>query len=90
MPIAVLVDNPTGSQEIYESVREQLKLEGAAGGIAHIAGPSPTGGWRVIELFDSEEEARSFMKERLGPALQAAGGAPPPSPQFWSVHNYMT
>ncbi len=90
MPIAVLVDNPTGSQEIYESVREQLKLEGPAGGITHVAGPSPNGGWRVIELFDSEEEAKSFLKERFGPALKAAGGSPPPPPEFWPVHNYMT
>jgi hypothetical protein len=90
MPIAMLLDNPTGSQEIYESVREQLKLERPAGGIAHVAGPSPKGGWRVIELFNSEQDARSFLQERLGPALKAAGGSPPPPPEFWPVHNYMT
>lgn len=90
MPIAMLLDNPTGSQEIYESVREQLKLERPAGGIAHVAGPSPNGGWRVIELFRSEDEAKSFLKERLGPALKAAGGSAAPAPEFWPVHNYMT
>ena len=90
MPIAMLLDNPTGSQQIYETVREQLKLERPAGGIAHVAGPSPNGGWRVIELFRSEEEAKTFLKKRLGPALKAAGGSPPPPPEFWPVHNYMT
>jgi len=90
MTIALLLDNPTGSQEIYESVRKQLKLEKPAGGIAHVAGPSPNGGWRVIELFDSEEDAKSFLRERLGPALKAAGGSPPPPPQLWPVHNFMT
>lgn len=90
MTIALLLDNPTGSKEIYESVREQLKLERPAGGIAHVAGPSPNGGWRVIELFESEEEAKRFLQERLGPAVKAAGGPPPPPPEFWPVHNYMT
>jgi hypothetical protein len=35
--IALVIDNPEGSQEIYEKVRAQLGLEGAAGGIFHVA-----------------------------------------------------
>jgi hypothetical protein len=42
--VAVVVDNPDGSQEIYEKVRAQMGLEGPAGGIFHAAGPSPNGG----------------------------------------------
>ena len=90
MKIAMMVDNPTGSQEIYESVRKQLKLEKPAGGIVHLAGPSPKGGWRVIELFDSEAEAKRFLQESLAPAVKAAGGSPPPPPEFWPLHNLMT
>ncbi|CAN5213533.1 hypothetical protein BH20ACT9_BH20ACT9_08840 [soil metagenome] len=66
-------------------------MDEPAGGILHVAGPSPDGGWRVIELWESEEDAYRFLRERLGPALQAAGvSGPPPQPQFWPVHNYMT
>lgn len=90
MPIAMMVDNPQGSQEIYDKVRERAGLERPAGGILHVAGPSPNGGWRVIELFESEEDAKRFLKERLGPAFQAVGASSPPQPQFWPVHNYMT
>jgi hypothetical protein len=68
MPIAMLVDNPEGSQELYEKIRKQLGLEAPAGGILHFAGPSPTGGWRVIEVWESEEDARRFLSERFGPA----------------------
>ena len=91
MPVAMLVDNPEGSQEIYDRVREQLGLEGTpAGGILHVAGPSPNGGWRVIEVWESEEDARRFFTERLFPAFEAVGaGAPQAQPQFWPVHNYM-
>ncbi len=91
MPIAMLVDNSQASQEIYDKVRDQIGLDKPAGGMVHVAGPSPNGGGRVIELWESEEDARRFLKERLGPALQAAGvSGPPPQPQFWPVHNYMT
>jgi hypothetical protein len=56
-----------------------------------VAGPSPNGGWRVIEVWKSEEDATRFLGERFGPALEAVGFAGQrPQPQFWPVHNYMT
>jgi hypothetical protein len=89
MAVAMMVDNPHGSQEIYERVRGLIGLERPAGGIFHLAGPSPSGGWRVIEVWESEEDAQRFFKERLLPAAEAVGAAPPPPPQVWRVHNYM-
>jgi len=89
MAVAMMVDNPEGSQEIYDSVRERLGLEKPAGGIFHAAGPSPNGGWRVIEVWESEEDAKAFVTERLLPAFDALGAPPPPSPELWPVHNSM-
>jgi hypothetical protein len=89
MAVAMMVDNPEGSQEIYEGIRAQLGLDKPAGGIFHAAGPSPNGGWRVIEVWESEEDAKRFVKERLLPAFQATSAPPPPPPQLWPVHNYM-
>ena len=89
MSVAMMIDNPEGSQEIYERVREQLSLEKPAGGIFHAAGPSPNGGWRVIEVWESEEDAKAFVTERLLPAFDALGAPPPPPPALWPVHNYM-
>ncbi|MDP8931490.1 MAG: hypothetical protein M3O70_23710 [Actinomycetota bacterium] len=90
MAVAMTLDNPNGSQDIYEKARKKLELDAPAGGILHIAGPSPNGGWRVIELFESEEQAKRFLTERLGPAFKAVGAPAPPPPQFWPVHSYMT
>ena len=90
MAVAMMVDNPEGSQDVYEQIRAQLGLDKPAGGIFHVAGPSPTGGWRVIEVWESEEEANRFFQERFVPALRALGlSGPPPPRQFWPVHNAM-
>jgi hypothetical protein len=90
MAVAMLMDNPNGSQEIYEQLRERIGLDKPAGGIFHVAGPSPNGGWRVIEIWESEEDAKRFLAERLGPAAEAVGTPPPPPPELWPVQNYMT
>ena len=86
MSIAMLVDNPAGSRELYEQILENLDQDLPLGGILHLAGPSPTGGWRVIEIWESSEAAKHFLTERFAPALHAAGfEGPPPQPQFWPV-----
>jgi hypothetical protein len=90
MAVAMLIDNPNGSPEVYEQLRERIGLDKPAGGIFHVAGPSPNGGWRVIEIWESDEDAKRFLAERLGPAAEAVGTPPPPPPELWPVHNYMT
>lgn len=90
MAIVVMVDNPEGSQEVYDKVREQLGLEDApAGGIFHVAGPGPNGGWRVIEVWESEEAAQRFYEDRLKPAFDAVGVTRPANREMWPVHNMM-
>lgn len=91
MAVAMLVDNPEGSQEIYDKVREHLGLRDTpAGGIFHCAGPSPNGGWRVIEVWETREDAQRFRHERLLPAFEAVGvtmgGV---QPEFWPIQNFM-
>lgn len=91
MTVAMLIDNPHGTQELYERIRAEIGLTGPAGGRAHLAGPGPNGGWRVVEVWDSIEEASAFLKDRFVPALRAAGvTGEPPQPEFWPVHNLMT
>ena len=91
MAVVMMVDNPEGSQEIYEKVRAHLGLDTPAGGTFHVAGPSPTGGFRVIEVWESEVDARTFLRERLAPALQAIGvSGSSPQIQIWPVHKTMT
>ena len=91
MTVAMMMDNPAGSQELYAALRAELQFQGPLGGAVHIAGPSPNGGWRVIEIFESSEAASRFLTERFAPALAAVGyTGDPPQPQFWPVHTYLT
>ena len=66
------------------------RADAPAGGIFHCAGPSPNGGWRVIEVWESEEDAMRFRNERLMPAFEAVGAPTPSAPEFWPLHNVMT
>jgi hypothetical protein len=89
MSVVMMIDNPFGSQEIYERVSAGMNLP--LGGSVHVAGPGPRGGWRVIEVWESEEEARRFLREKLAPALRAAGAqGPAPSAEFWPLHRCVT
>ena len=90
MAVAMLVDSPQCSPEAYQRARQRLGSRKPAGGIFHIAGPSPKGGWRVVEVWESEEQATRFFRERFVPALRAAGlQGPPPRCELWPVHAAM-
>ena len=60
MSIAMLVDNPAGSRELYERILDNLGHDVPLGGVLHLAGPGPEGGWRVIEIWGSTKEARAL------------------------------
>lgn len=54
--------------------------------LSHTAGPTPTG-WRVIDVWESEDAMRRFG-EVLGPQLQKQGFSNVP-PQVFPVHNFV-
>jgi hypothetical protein len=88
MSVVMMIDNPNGSREIYETVASRVTLP--IGGRVHLAGPRPGGGWRVIDVFDTEEQGRRFFQDKFGPALRAAGASgPAPEPEFWPLHSLM-
>ena len=89
MAVAVLVESKKGSRETYERIRRRLGSRKPAGGIFHIAGPGPNGGWRVIEVWESEEDAERFFRERYVPALREAGVRRLPRRELWNVHTAM-
>ena len=91
MSVAMLIDNPNGTRESYTALRDAMQVDGPIGGTLHLSGPSPNGGWRVIEIFESVEDASSFLKDRFQPALASLGfDGPPPTPEFWPIEALLT
>jgi hypothetical protein len=89
MAVTTVIEIPGGTQDLYDKILDNLGIghEGALieGQLAHIASPMD-GGWRVVDVWESEEAFNKFANERLGAAM-AAAGVPPggPPPKFFPV-----
>jgi len=56
--------------------------------VSHVAGPTPDGGWRVVDVWESEEALARF-RQKLMPLLEQVG-IPGVAPQVLPVHNLVT
>jgi hypothetical protein len=75
--------------EQYDQVREQLGLGDTPppGSSFHVAGRDDDGKIRIVELWESREQAEAFG-ERVGAAREAAGvGGDMPTITYLEVHN---
>jgi len=81
-----------GNQDFYEQVNPKVMPDGLPDGCqAHIAGPVQNG-WRVITVWDSEEQFQQFRDEKLIPAIREAGGEDRIAPSISAdpVHKFIT
>ena len=87
-------DSPGGTQEQYEQVAARLtdgrglnSLSDWSGGgiLSHAAGPTDNG-FRVVDVWESEEAFQRFG-EVIGPILQEVGF--PGEPQLSPLHNFV-
>jgi hypothetical protein len=86
---ARMFTNPNVTKEQYDATVAKLGVTSENlpdGGVLHIAGET-SGGWRVIEVWESEGHARAW-DEKLEPVL-AQAGIVRPAPETWQVHNLM-
>jgi hypothetical protein len=93
MAVVIVNEMEGGSQALYDEVNPKV-LEGGNlpdGCQLHIAGPYENG-WRVITVWDSEEQFQQFRDEKLIPAIREAGGEERIAPHISAspVHNLIT
>jgi hypothetical protein len=79
------VQDIASSWEQYERVAARLTDPPPPGLLLHLAGPTEEG-FRVIDIWDSEEAFDRFRSERLGPAIAALGGPARPEPTSRELH----
>ena len=94
MAVLMVHDSPGGTKEQYDQAVARL-TDGrglnslsdwqADGILSHTAGPTDTG-WRVIDVWESEEAFHRFG-EVIVPILQEVGM--PGEPKLYEVHNFV-
>jgi hypothetical protein len=93
MAVVVVAEIEGGNQEIYEQVSGKAAPGGQLpdGAKVHIAGPTENG-WRVITVWDSEEQFSRFRDESLMPALRESGEGDRIAPRIQAepVHRLIT
>jgi hypothetical protein len=80
---------PNLTEEIYAGMVSQMTplMRASKGFISHAGGPSPTGGWRVVEAWESEEDGEKWFDENVKPNL------PPdivPNRTYYPLHTAFT
>src|SRR5688500_1272685 len=96
MPVVLVHQGPTVTQEAYEQVAKALtggkeRMESLSdwpveGIISHVAGQGPNG-FRVVDVWESEEAAASFG-EQLAPHLADAGIEE--QPELYPAHTFVS
>jgi hypothetical protein len=91
MAIGVIWYPPIDS-ESYEAIRKQVLQASIDNGQRfHAAGPTDDGRWCIIELWESRDGLKRFIRDDLGPAFEPigpAGGDPPQPALVFDVHQY--
>ena len=84
MAVAFILDFDNGDTEKYEAVVDRMNLGGrvAPGALFHAAGPRPDGGWRVCDVWESDDAFNAFAAERIIPYTQEAGLSAPAITRF--------
>ena len=89
MAVGFIIEVPGGTQEQYDQGMIELNVgaQPIDGLLSHTSGPIE-GGWRVIDVWESDEKFGVFGATRLGPALKNVG-MPEPKITRFEVHNFI-
>jgi heme-degrading monooxygenase HmoA len=89
MAVLMIAEVPNLTEELYAGMVGQLmpRMKEAKGFISHTGGPNPGGGWRVIEVWETEEDSQAWFDGEVRPNL------PPeikPNRSYHSLHTAFT
>lgn len=71
MPVLMIAEMSNMTEEMYGPVIGQLMplMRASSGFISHCGGPSPSGGWRVVEIWESKEDCEAWFGDNVKPNL---------------------
>lgn len=94
MSVVIWNSSPDWNADLYEKVTTEIwgsdgPDELPPGAIAHIAMPRADGGFQVLDIWESEEQYKVFLEERIVPAAVSIG-APPFDSTIIHAHTVLT
>jgi len=90
MAIGVIREIGEGTLDQYDQIHERIAAGPPAEGLlCHVAGAKHGGGFRIIEVWESEEQLQRFDQEVVVPAVGEVVGpdARPSHEEIFEVHN---
>ena len=71
MAVLLIADVPDLTEEVYAGMASQLTplMQASKGFICHAGGPDPAGGWRVVEIWESEQDGQNWFDQNIKPNL---------------------
>ena len=99
MAAGLLLEFDGVGREQYEAVNNRLGIDPETGegdwpdGLLFHAGGAKSGGWVVMEVWESQQAQERFMQSRLGQALQEGGITERPSRVEWldlAAHHHLS
>jgi hypothetical protein len=71
MPVLMIGEVPNLTEEVYAGMMGQMMplMQAHQGFVSHAAGPGPDGGWRVVEVWESQEDSDAWFAANVAPNL---------------------
>jgi hypothetical protein len=89
--VGVLMEFPGVTREQYDQLVQDLDLSGPPEGeLIHVCGPTSDGGWRTVDVWESQEAFERFANELLIPRARALGFPQPSKREFFQPYHALT
>ncbi len=91
MTTAFVYESEIVDQDGYDGLmkaqgRDTPEAPAPDGQIAHLAGPNPTGGWRVIDVWESEQAANTYYASDQFAAVRDGATDAGITSSTWALH----
>jgi len=91
MVVGVLLEFPGVTREQYEQLAQDMgRSDPPEGVLVHLCGPTSEGGWRIVDVWASQEAFERFANELLIPRARAHGFPQPSKRELFEPFHVLT
>ena len=88
MAVGILLEFPGVTREQYEQLEQDIGTGASPeGNLIHVCGPTAEGGWRTVDVWESQEAFERFANELLIPHARARGFPQPSKREFFEPYH---